>query len=66
MIHIGDNTHHQDQVIFPSSFKVMNAIVRSPVKPILFDGELLFAITFVIIDFAIAITALYVAFDDTL
>lgn len=45
-IHIGDNIHNQDQVITPHSFKIINVIAKSPVKPIpadvpLFD-ELLF------------------------
>ena len=32
-IHIGDNIHNQDQVITPHSFKIINVIAKSPVKP---------------------------------
>lgn len=32
-IHIGDNTHHQDQSILPSNLSVMNTIVRRPGNP---------------------------------
>ena len=38
-IQIGDKTHHQDQSILPSSFRVIKTIVSSPVKPIPEDEE---------------------------
>ena len=41
-IHIGDNIHNQDQVITPHSFKIINVIAKSPVKPIPADLLLLF------------------------
>jgi hypothetical protein len=44
-IQIGDNTHHQDQLIYPMSLRTMKTIVRSPVNPIpLLEEELLSAI----------------------
>jgi hypothetical protein len=33
LIQMGDNTHHQLQVITLHSFSPMNRIVRAPVKP---------------------------------
>ena len=33
-IHSGDNTHHQDQVIYPVSFRPTNRTVNKPAKPI--------------------------------
>ena len=38
-IHIGDKTHHQDQLITPQSFNTTNATVSRPlnVKPPDFD-----------------------------
>jgi hypothetical protein len=33
-IHIGENTNHQDQSIFPKTFSNTNTIVKSPQKPI--------------------------------
>ena len=44
IIHIGDKTHHQDQVataVMFNSFKVMNTIVSKPTKPIPLELELL-------------------------
>ena len=32
LIQMGDNTHHQDQLITWPSFSPMNRIVRAPVK----------------------------------
>lgn len=34
VIHIGESTHHQDQVTYPVSFNPMRSIVSSPQKPI--------------------------------
>ena len=31
---IGERTHHQDQSIFPNSFKVINKIANAPENPI--------------------------------
>lgn len=48
-IHIGDNTHIQDQCITLHSFNTIKAIVNAPQNPIppLFDGLLfLLVITF--------------------
>tara|TARA_Y100000034_G_scaffold132597_1_gene195990 strand:- start:2808 stop:3074 length:267 start_codon:yes stop_codon:yes gene_type:complete len=33
-IHNGDNTHHHDQCITPTSFKTIKAIVNKPRNPI--------------------------------
>ncbi len=51
-IQSGDNTHHQDQLIFPNSFKVINTIVSSPVNPspALEDDKLLIAYLFSFFD----------------
>lgn len=40
LIHIGLSTHHQDQVIYPISFKTIKAMVKSPAKPIPEEEEL--------------------------
>lgn len=32
LIQMGDNTHHQDQFIYPVNFKPMKSIVNSPMK----------------------------------
>jgi hypothetical protein len=39
LIHRGDSTHHQLQVILPVSFKPINRIVRRPGKPIPLEEE---------------------------
>jgi hypothetical protein len=33
-IHIGDNTHPHDQLIFPRSLRVIKTICKSPINPI--------------------------------
>ena len=38
-IHIGDNTHHHDKLIYPVSFRPMKRTVSNPVKPIPDDDE---------------------------
>ena len=38
---MGDNTHHQDQVMTLPSLRPMNRIVRAPVKPIPPEDEVL-------------------------
>jgi hypothetical protein len=42
-IQMGDNTHNHDQSILPSSLRVINTIVKIPIKPIplLEDDEFL-------------------------
>lgn len=37
---IGENTHHQDHEITPSSFRVIKTIVRRPIKPMPDELEL--------------------------
>jgi hypothetical protein len=39
VIQMGDNTHHHDQSILPSSLSVMKTSVKTPVKPIPPDDE---------------------------
>ena len=39
-IHIGERTHHHDQLMYPSIFKVIKTMVSNPVKPIPPDEEL--------------------------
>jgi hypothetical protein len=34
LIHMGDNTHHHDQLIVPTNFKTIKTIVNRPVNPI--------------------------------
>jgi len=34
LIHIGDNTHHHDQDIVPTSFSTIKTIVSRPTNPI--------------------------------
>jgi len=34
LIHIGDNTHHQDQFILSNSLRTINTIVNNPTNPI--------------------------------
>mgnify|MGYP006396391757 CR=1 FL=1 len=41
-IHTGDNTHSQDHVITPQSFKTINTSPKSPTKPIPADLPPLF------------------------
>jgi hypothetical protein len=38
-IHIGDNTHHQDQSILSISFRVINTMVSKPTNPIPLDED---------------------------
>lgn len=43
-IQSGERTHHQDQLILPNNFRVINKIARTPQKPIPLLACALFAI----------------------
>ena len=45
VIQTGDNTHHQDQVIYPVNLNATNRIVNNPAKPTRPDSDFVSLIT---------------------